>query len=122
MKDISIKDIIDLVDSDVPDAESRIEKMFDWHFQRDMTITKWVLGASASLTVAVLVAFSKAELNLSLWQIITVSICALSSSTYGIYRIVRIRSLHRQFVSTLKLYSEFNRIRPFIRLYREAVR
>ena len=121
MKDIAIRDIIDLVASEVPNAESRIEKMFDWHFQRDMTITKWVLGAAASLSVAVLVAFSKAELNLSLWQIIIVAACALASSTYGIYRIVRIRSLHRQFVSTLKLHSEFSRIRPFIRPYREVI-
>ena len=122
MKDIAIKDIIDLVDSNVPDAELRIEKMFDWHFQRDMTITKWVLGAAASLSVAVLVAFSKAELNLSWWEMIVIAICALASSTYGIYRIVRIRSLHSQFISTLKLSSEFNRIRPFIRRYRETVR
>lgn len=122
MKDITLKEIIDLVDSDVSDAESRIERMFDWHFQRDMTITKWVLGAAASLSIAVLVAFFKAELSLSWWQIVIVGICALASSTYGIYRIARIRSLHRQFVSTLKLYSEFSRIRPFIRRYRAAGR
>jgi hypothetical protein len=86
-----------------------------------MTITKWVLGVAASLSVAVLVAFSRAELNISWWQILIVAICVIASFTYGIYRILRIRSLHKEFVATLKLYSEFNRIRPFIRLYREVV-
>ena len=84
MKDITLKEIIDLVDSDVPEAELRIEKMFDWHFQRDMTITKWVLGAAASLSVAVLVAFSKAELNLKWWQILIVGVCALSSHLWDL--------------------------------------
>ena len=46
MRDITVREIIDLVASEVPTAESRIEKMFDWYFQRDMTITKWVLGAA----------------------------------------------------------------------------
>ena len=121
MKDITLKDLIDLVASDTPEAEVRIEKMFDWHFHRDMTITKWVLGAAASLIVAVLVAFSKAELNLEWWQISIITIFALSTSTYGIFRIVKMRSLHRQFVATLKLYSEFKRIDTFIRRYREVI-
>jgi hypothetical protein len=54
MKDISVKDLADLVVSEVPEADSRIEKLFDWHFQRDTMITKWILGIAASLGVTTL--------------------------------------------------------------------
>lgn len=120
MRDISIKEIIDLVASEVPDSEERIEKMFDWHFQRDMTITKWILSAAASLVVAVLVAFSKSELAVPWWQIGIISLFAFATSTYGFFRIYRIRLLHKQFIATLKLYCEFKKIAPFIKRYREV--
>lgn len=120
MKDISIKDLLDLVISEVPDAETRIQQMFDWHFQRNMMIIKWIMGAVASLVIAALVAYFKAEIKLNWWQATIVIFFPLSGSTYGIYRLYHIRSMHRQFVSALKIYNELKKIFPFIHRYREV--
>lgn len=117
MRDLSINELIDLVVSEVPESESKIEKMFEWHFQRNMTITTWLLGVAASLFISVLVALFKSELKLPLWQTIIVFICNISTATYGIYRLWHIRSMHRQFVSALKILSGLKKISPFLLLY-----
>ncbi len=49
MQDISIRELIDLVTAQVSDSESRIQRVYEWHFEREMTICKWVLGVAVSL-------------------------------------------------------------------------
>lgn len=120
MKDISIRDLLDLVTADVPDAESSIQQMFDWHFQRNMMIAKWIMGAVASLLIATLLAYFKAEIEFNWWQAAFAIALLISASTYGFYRIYHIRSMHRQFVSALKIYNELKKIGPFISRYREV--
>ena len=85
----------------------------------DKIISQWILGASATLFISVLISFFKGELNLVLWQVILIAVSALGTGTYGIYRIIQLRSLHRRFVAALKLFCEFNRMRAFLILYRE---
>lgn len=63
--DLTVKDLLDLVVADVPDASGRIEKIFEWHFERVKTTAQWVLGAAASLFVSSLIPFFKAELQLT---------------------------------------------------------
>lgn len=56
MKDLKVQDIIDIVLSDVPDPADRIEKLFEWQHDRSIEVAKWLLGAGASLAVAIGVA------------------------------------------------------------------
>ncbi len=122
MKDITIKELIDLIEIGVSDPEAKIEKMFEWHFNRSIMITKWILGATVSLLISVGAVFLKPELNIKWWQFSIVLLFALSSATYGIYRLWQIRAMHKQFVSTLKIYYELKKIVPFITRYRERKR
>ena len=57
MKTIQLRQLIDLVAGDVNDSESRIEKVFEWRFERDLVVVRWLLGIAASLALAVVVAF-----------------------------------------------------------------
>lgn len=121
MKDITINELVDLVQSDVPESESKLETMFQWNFEREMSIIKWLIGGAASITVAVLIALLKGEITISGWQIFGVVISALTSFGYGIYRLYQLREVHKQYVSALKLYCELKSIAPFINKYREAL-
>ena len=121
MKDLTLKELEDLVISELPDSEKHIQQMFDWHFQRDMTITKWVLGAAASLFIAVLIAFFRGELTVAWWQPAIVILSSILSFIYGISRLIQMRNLHKQFVSSLRLLTELKKILPFIKKYREAL-
>ena len=122
MFDLSIRDIIDLVTAQVPDAEARIQKVYEWHFERVKTTSQWILGAAASLFIAVLVAFFKAELKLVWWQNALIALFAIGTGTFGIYRLWQLRSIHRQFIAALKIYCEFKEIRSFLSRYREEIR
>ena len=118
MKDISIRDLTDLVGAEVEQANGHLEKMFDWHFQRDVMIVKWVLGAAASLAIALLIALVKAEILVTWQQAALLASLPLAASSYGLYRLVRLRSIHRQFVAALSIHAQLERIGPFIRRYR----
>lgn len=118
MRDLSIKDLVDLVVADVPDGGDRIQKMYDWHFDRVMRTSQWILGIAASLFLSLAVSLFRAELQLPVWQIALVVVGALGTATYGLYRQWQLRSVHRQFVAALKLYCELKEMAPFIARYR----
>lgn len=118
MKDITLKELIDIAVSEVPTPDDRIEKMFEWHFERELTITKWLLGAAASIFVAMLISYYKKEFDVELWQIILGILFVLFSFSYGIYRLYRLRNIHKQFVAALTLMKELLNIVPFIKTYR----
>lgn len=122
MKYLTIKEIIDLVVAEIPDPESKIQKMFEWHLEREKLIITWILGAAASLFISVLVAFFKAELKLGLWQIAIIILCSLGTAFYGIYRVLQIRSINSQFISAMKLFSNFRKISLFLTRYRDEIR
>lgn len=121
MKDLRVKEIIDLVVSDVPDAEDKIKQMFDWYFDRVKTTSQWILGAAASLLVSVIVAFSEGKLNThtaSLWKPAVAISLSMATGTYGVYRLLQLRSIQQQFVASLKLLSDFRKIRLFLAKFR----
>ncbi len=122
MRDIALNDLADLVVAQIPDGDKRIEKMFDWHFARDMEVTRWVLGAAATIGGALLVAVFKAEIIPSWWQALLLIVIPTVTASYGLFRLSRARSIHRQFVAALRIHSDFNRIRPFLVLYRQVRR
>jgi hypothetical protein len=129
VKDISIAEITELVIAEVPDLESRLEKMFDWHFNRDMVLIRWILGTAASFAIALLIIFFKVSQPQSAAQVsptfdYTILIYLLfipfGIGSYGFVKINQLRSLHRQFVASLKIASELKTIRNFLVRYRET--
>lgn len=122
MRELSMKELIDLVVAEVPEAETRIQKMFEWHFERVKIVSQWFLAAAASLSISVLVTFFRGGSKLVWWQNILVLFLAFATATPGLYRLRQLRSLNRQFVAALKLYSEFKKIKTFLIRYREATR
>jgi len=122
MRELSMKELIDLVVAEVPEAETRIQKMFEWYFERVKIVSQWFLAAAASLSISVLVTFFRGGSKLVWWQNILVLFLAFATATPGLYRLRQLRSLNRQFVAALKLYSEFKKIKTFLIRYREATR
>lgn len=118
MKDVSLKELIDLIEADVPESESKIEKMFEWHFNRSLTVAKWIWGLAASLFIALLASYFKEEIKIEVWQTIGIIFLSLATASYGFFKMYQIRSIQKQFVSSLKIYSSLKKIFPFIILYR----
>jgi hypothetical protein len=119
MRDLTIRDLLDLVIADVPKGPERIEKMFEWHFERVKTAAQWTLGAAASVVVASMVPLLKAELLLTWWQTVLLILSALGTASYGVLRLWQLRILHREFVAALRLHAELKEMRSFFLKYRE---
>lgn len=122
MRDVSINDLADLVISDIPEPDKRIEKMFDWHFARDLEVTRWVLGVAATVGGALLIAVFKSEISANWWQVLLLTAIPALTASYGFFRLIRARSIHRQFVVALHIHSKLRRIRPFLMRYNQARR
>lgn len=125
MKIIQIHHLIDLVAGDVREGESRIEQVFKWRFERDLTVVRWLLGLAASLTIAVLVTYFRVGVgeeavpnSLTEFELVGALLLTFASATYGIYRLMLLRRLHEHYIAALKLYGRLSDIRDFIHFYR----
>ena len=118
MKDIAVSDLIDLIVADVPDAEGRIQKMFEWHFARDLEIVKWVLGVAASFAVAFGIALFNAKESVPWGAVAVLSVIPVSVASYGLLRLYRMRSIHKQYLAALKLLAKLRAVKSFIVRYR----
>ncbi|MED3066166.1 hypothetical protein P4310_11480 [Bacillus thuringiensis] len=121
MKDLSIQEIVELVIAETPDAEDRIQKMYEWHFESVKSLSQWCLGASVSIIVGFFVALFKSTTSNgpSWWQVLLVIILVSSTACYGLYLKWKLKSINKQYVSALKLFAEVKEIKTFISRYWE---
>ncbi len=120
MKYITIKEIVDLVASDVPDIDSRIQRIFEWHYDTQLTIAKWILGLAASLAGGLLLAFFKesGEIEMSSYWMLSVPVIIF---IFGWIRLKNLNTVHKQYVSALKLSNSFQKIKTFVKRYRQEL-
>jgi hypothetical protein len=121
MEDLAISDLIDLVLSDVADPEDRIQKMFGWYFDREKAIIVWWLGAASSMALAVLTLCFAEKSQLTPGWAILISTFTAEAFMYGVFRLVRLRNIYREFVAALKLFSQLQQIAPFLEIYRSIL-
>lgn len=118
MQDISIRELIDLVTAQVSDSESRIQRVYEWHFEREMTICKWVLGVAVSLGIAFIVGLLKENSAIGFGTTVVVVTAITFTAAYGFFRLHRMRAIHQQFIASLRLHAELSKVGPFLRKYR----
>jgi hypothetical protein len=121
MRNLQIKDLIDIVVSDVPEPENRIEKIYEWHFDRVKNYSQWIIGFAATLSIAFIASVFNANVSMPLWAIFTISFLIFGSVTFGIYSLWQLRSLHKQYLASLRLYAELKKFKSFIIRYREMI-
>lgn len=121
MKTITIRQLIDLVEGEAPLAHNCIQKIFEWRFERDVSIAKWALGVSASLAIAISVAYFRSDQEVSLAEYGWALLFAVLSASYGVYVLARLRHLTQHFTAAVALYSKLKRIDEFIRKYRVVI-
>ncbi len=118
MRDVTVRNLIDLVLSDTTDPSDRIEKMFEWYFDRAKAIVTWWLGAASSITIALIATYFSEKSRLTGWWAVLVLVLAICSFLYGVYRLYLMRRINREFIAALSLYSRLGTIKPFLRMYR----
>lgn len=122
MKDINIRDIIDLATQEVSDPDAELKKVYEWHHERKMMIIKGTVSIAISLIVTLAIAYFKSELELSNWQMLYPLAFSILTMTYGFYELNRVRRLGKKYIAAITLLNRFKKITPFLSLYRSAIR
>ena len=118
MKDINIKEIIDLAAQDISDPESEIKQVYKWYHERKVMSIKGTVSISISLIITLGIAYYKSEIQINNWTLIFPLIFALLTMTYGVYELVKLRRLGRKYIAAISLLDTFIKIKPFLNLYR----
>lgn len=124
MNDLSVRDIVDLVASQVAEADQHIKQLFEWEHSRRLEVVKWELAAAAAFFVPVAVAFFKGEISEttpSWWLLAALFACVLFAIT-GFIQLYKMKRWQRNFIAAIKLLSQLQEISPFIRRYRNNIR
>jgi hypothetical protein len=121
MSDIKIVDLIDLASEDIEDADGKIEKAFDWYYNKKTMIIKGTIGASASLVVALGISYFKKEFKVSENELLWALVFSIATASYGFYNMFQLRQITREYISAIRLFNDLKQIRPFLSLYRSII-
>jgi hypothetical protein len=118
---LSIRDLIDLVASGVPNPEARLEKVFEWAHARRLELVKWILAAAVALFAPVVVALLRGELGtgVSRWWIISTLFGSVAVGVAGGLMLFRTRRAYKTYLAAQALLSEVNKISSFLERYRQ---
>lgn len=120
MRALQVSDVLDLAAVDSDDVEDRLQKLFEWDFERSMTAIRLIFGAAGSVVVALLAALFRPDSSLRTWHIVTILGFAGVLALLGIGMLWRMRTNHRRFVAALQLLAAAKDLGPLLRLYRSG--
>lgn len=121
MKDINIRDLINLATQEVTDPEAELKKVYEWHHERKLMIIKGTISVAISLIVALAIAFFKSELKIDNTTMLYPLGFSLLTMSYGFYELYRVSKLGRKYIASITLLNRFKQITPFLSLYRSAL-
>jgi len=121
MRDINIKEIIDLATQDVADPDAELKKVYEWHNERKIMIIKGTVGIAVSLIITLTISFYKSEIKVYNWTMIFPLISSLLSITYGAYELAKLRQIGRKYIAAITLLNRLKKIKPFLTLYRNIL-
>lgn len=118
MNELTLRDLMNLASSDVPEAEERLEKMYEWYFDKQMAVAKLYLGAAGSILAAIVVGVLQDKIDTSLWSLGGLIVLAAITASYGLLLFSRLRRIHGAFIDSLVLYRTFAEVSDFLELSR----
>ena len=121
MKDITIKDIIDLATQDVSDPDAELKKVYEWYHERKIMIIKGTISISVSLIIALSIAYYKSEIKVDNWELIYPLILSLLFLFFGFFELLRVRKIGKKYVAAITLLNRLKKIKPFLLLYRNIL-
>ncbi len=121
MRDINIKEIIDLATQDIAEPDGELQKVYDWHHERKIMLIKGTVGIGMSLIITLLISYYKSEIKVDKWMMIFPLIFSILSMTYGIYELYRLRQTGRKYLAAISLLNRMKKIKPFLTLYRNTL-
>ncbi len=123
MTKLTIRQLTDLVGSEVDNPEARLERIFEWEHSRRTELAKWVLTAAAALFVPVALSGLKGDFTKGIpgWWIVAALFGAVLLAVLGMVMLYRANRLQHVYIASMSLLGDIKRIAPFIHRYREEI-
>jgi hypothetical protein len=99
---IWLGDLLPLSDPVLNDSEVRLERVYQWCFERTMTLTRIALAAAGAAVLALVSAFIEGN-HPTLFEIVSLSVAAVLFTAIGIVSIIRVAHLHAEYAHNLRL-------------------
>jgi hypothetical protein len=115
---LRVSDVLDLAAAQSADSEARLEKLFEWDFERTMTSIRLLFGAAGSIVVALLATLFREDSALKAWHIAVISGSAAVLALIGAVLLWRARTVHRQYLASLQLLNSAQELGPLLANYR----
>jgi hypothetical protein len=113
---MKVRTALDLL-SATDDAEGHLRKLFEWQFERAMTLVRVGFGVAGSLLIALVAALSKHDDNVGTPQIVIIAAGIVLSAAFSVYRMWRVRQCDKDYVAALELLRLFRPLTPLLRLF-----
>lgn len=123
MVQLTIRDLIDLVASEVTDPQARLEKVFEWSYARHLELVRWLLTSAVALFAPAVVAFAKGELtdSKSSWWLALTLFSAVGIAVFGLLMLVSGKRRYGDYLAAQALLGEIKKIAPFLARYRQEL-
>ena len=108
MRQLSIDDLFDLADTE--DARARVEKLFDWHFERHKVVVEAVMVSLGAIVAGLLVAFLSEDVALLAFALALLA-ASFGLGTVGVLAYLELRSQKEDFLHALKILDAIVRYR-----------
>lgn len=118
MKALQVADVLDLAAAESSDAEDRLQKVFEWDFERTMTSARLLFAAAGSVIAVMLAALLRVDSVLTAWHVFVFTASSAVLAISGMVILWRIRKLHREFLAALQLLNSAKRLGPLLARYR----
>lgn len=115
-----IRDLLDLTESNTPEPEKRVEKVFEWRHTRVLELGKWALSAAAALALALVASLLKDELKIGrIGEGVLLALVAFFFVS-GFLTLLRGNRLQQEYTAALSLLARLATMRTLIQRYRQA--
>jgi hypothetical protein len=68
VRSLRVADVLDLAAAQSEDSEDRLQKIFEWSFERTLTAARLLFGVAASILAAWLAALLRPDSSLDGWE------------------------------------------------------
>jgi hypothetical protein len=120
---LTIRDLIDLVASGVPNPESRLERVYDWEHARRLELVKWLLASSIALFAPVVIALAKSDSTTDgsgrTWWLTVTLFLAVCIAFAGALVVAHTKRRYRSYLAAQALLGEIRKVAPFLERYRQ---
>ena len=105
-------DVVELVTAHIAGAEERIERVYQWQFDRLMAVVKATAVISASIIATLGTALFGEHVRTEWWLAVVLVVCLSAAVAIGVFSFARLGRIRREYLANLSVLGVTRQGRP----------